>query len=1829
MSHRRHHGHHRGCSPLCTSVRHELLDLANHLRQERLYVQHEKVQLQELSAKVRTASEKLSHTAWIAHQQRENLDGLIFSSRGLDTSPSNCCMRANILEKTIFQDAYKHLGHQEILYSEFLRVLRGKSKLLAHTLTAGDKMSLPQMPEVISTIFSGLYGSCIMADDERLVLRLLRHLMKIQLTSAANPRKLLRQGNCAFSRIYKALSEELFSAKLFLTAALYEPILSLLSDDEIFLDIDPTKTVIRFPPSERLKKFGREGTPEYIRNVKQHRTFVVSKLEALTNSFIQGIRENLHCFPPSLARLLRSMYRLLMSSGRAEPREVNAVCVDVIFYLFICPAMVDPNPVGIIDTPISYIARSNLMQVAQILQVLAMWKWEEIDPRLMDLYSRFDKEAMSTVLEVMLESANDLGTSDDDEDFTEAEEQEVNPAGLNNSHSEQPLNHDVNIDSPASTPRITRMAVLLTRGQLDQLISFLRQIRDAGTSPDLFNGVDIDLRELNEILGPLPEVVPGQHSPGTHHSFQSKTLQPTSSTPSGTPNKVPTVSKSEDSLVALATAKKQLLTHKLSNVATRASALSSNLRSATSNPVSPEEVGGKQVETNGPDNVDGSVPSLSKSDSYHSGDHSFEADPEVVMVIPLFQGRSDEPPGFLSEEHVISRSRQSSGSRVVRMNLANLPGDEDSGRHGRHTGANGSGGVGGGNSEENSSLVSGGAGEKRTRFSLSHDDGSIGNTSDNLEAISEAASNHSVDSSLEDEDDPVEDPIIDNLSDMVSANVSGRGTPNVSGRDTPSSQVTEGDELVGGAGGRDVGGPERVEEAPEEPRDEVRGGVNVQHQQPHPHRGPTEGDPTSGGNRGRKNGEPDLEEKFGRFEIKPQSRSVGQGGQNMSMTGAAGSEQGDETISMVSDTWSTDVLASDTETLGEDGIHHQILLLHQRRHGRGLGQGIGVQVDRGLLDDLVEHHERLGSSGNETSGGQTIRPGMEGSGGSLGSASAANLLDVSETCSEAWSIDVLASDTESLRMAEVDNEDTASVARSDDTRFTDDTTRSDPEPLDLSGVGNLSGGQASSGILGGPSHAARYRRDDVTMIKRGLSYDGNLLRPSRVAAVEQWARQSGGPRTGLIPRRGSECSGGRPNIAQDGAKPKLVSTVSETDSGARPSDVAASGATPLAFITSHLSATSIASSTESSAGESGTGFSVTTVAGTAGEPPIYSNSATPDNNSLSNNPEDESLRCLIDGELEISAASSVPPTVESSSSSNSSTKPVDKVVKPSPAPNTGAIPKSISFDKNVGRNHRHNSHNPSSPQGAGSSEWLESARESGDHGHLNHQGAKHKKRDNSFFKSWKLPKIGRNRNLPGPIPAVQQQASPGGRNKPDFRFSGEESGTIDGLATEQLPHSGVQPDEQSESHVETSDDILAKYRKRAPPPNEEDLGLSNSNEVILHEGSRSRDEGEMSNDDDSRLVIDPQNVEASFAFQDAKRKLRMMLSEADLSILSSLPMTSSSGKSRNNNELVWILRVQLAEAHNLQDRNLVAQLHETLRCLSLFDNENCRKLIRSLREDYKRRSPYLSYLVRCRQGLLTTLAQQERLLSRMEMDQKVCTAYLVSVCIRIFLERHEADLSAFVTEFKEVSASDEKITLMERFLASTWAKLESDSTSIIWSLMVSEEQQDLCRLTIERAVVSQIYVHAMYPNGEADISRDDVLSQHIRRLSDEITPGHRDLRIPRQYHYEQPWPSAQAELRRLAAYKTPQDKVCCVVRCSQTIMNLLSIASSKSVPAADDFIPVMVFVIIKANPPSLLSTVQYVDAFYGNRLCGEEQYWWMQFASAIEFIKTMDYQTQR
>ncbi len=116
--------------------------------------------------------------------------------------------------------------------------------------------------------------------------------------------------------------------------------------------------------------------------------------------------------------------------------------------------------------------------------------------------------------------------------------------------------------------------------------------------------------------------------------------------------------------------------------------------------------------------------------------------------------------------------------------------------------------------------------------------------------------------------------------------------------------------------------------------------------------------------------------------------------------------------------------------------------------------------------------------------------------------------------------------------------------------------------------------------------------------------------------------------------------------------------------------------------------------------------------------------------------------------------------------------------------------------------------------------------------------------------------------------------------------------------------------------------------------------------------------------------------------------------------------------------------------------------------------------------------------------------------------------------------------------------------------------------------------------------------------------------EHIQRLSKVVTANHKAMQIPevtiytvsecslkqRQensisslcesvqvYLREAPWPSAQAEIRTINAYKTPRDKVQCILRMCSTIMNLLSLANEDAVPGADDFVPVLVFVLIKVS----------------------------------------------
>ncbi|CAH2275542.1 GTPase-activating and VPS9 domain-containing 1 isoform X5 [Pelobates cultripes] len=97
-----------------------------------------------------------------------------------------------------------------------------------------------------------------------------------------------------------------------------------------------------------------------------------------------------------------------------------------------------------------------------------------------------------------------------------------------------------------------------------------------------------------------------------------------------------------------------------------------------------------------------------------------------------------------------------------------------------------------------------------------------------------------------------------------------------------------------------------------------------------------------------------------------------------------------------------------------------------------------------------------------------------------------------------------------------------------------------------------------------------------------------------------------------------------------------------------------------------------------------------------------------------------------------------------------------------------------------------------------------------------------------------------------------------------------------------------------------------------------------------------------------------------------QKKLQTALCSVDSVAFQMVSHSTRNGLPDHNdpedNEIVCFLKVQLAEAINLQDKNLMAQLQDTMRCVSCFDNRTCSKIPASIAEDYRKRASYIAYI---------------------------------------------------------------------------------------------------------------------------------------------------------------------------------------------------------------------------------------------------------------------------
>ncbi|XP_056668125.1 GTPase-activating protein and VPS9 domain-containing protein 1 isoform X10 [Monodelphis domestica] len=1408
-------------------VKLDIHTLAHHLKQERLYVNSEKQLIQRLNADVLKTAEKLYRTAWIAKQQRINLDRLIITSA--EASPAECCQHAKILEDTQFVDGYKQLGFQETYYGEFLNRLRENPRLIASSLVAGERLNQDNTQSVIHTVFTSLYGNCIMQEDESYLLQVLRYLIEFELKESDNPRRLLRRGTCAFSILFKLFSEGLFSAKLFLTATLHEPIMQLLVEDEDHLETDPNKLIERFSPSQQEKLFGERGSDRFRQKVQEMVDLNESKLVALVNKFIGYLKQNTYCFPHSLRWIVSQMYKTLSCVDRLDVGEVRAMCTDLLLACFICPAIVNPEQYGIIsDAPINEVARFNLMQVGRLLQQLAMTGLEEGDPRAKSSLGKFDKGCVAAFLDVV----------------------------IGGRAVETPPMSSVNL-----LEGLSRTVVYMTYSQLITLVNFMKNVM-------LGDQLREDRMALENLLANLPQAKPGKSNSLEMTSYNTPQLSP-ATTPANKKNRLPLATRS---------------------------------RSRTNMLIDQH-----------PDHDGLSQETIQ------------EVQPEEVLVISLGTG-PQLTPGMMSENEVLNMQLSDGGQGDVPVDETKLHGKPD----------------------------------KTLRFSL---------CSDNLEGISEGPSNRS---------------------------------NSVSSLDLEGESVSE-----LGAGPSGSNGVEALQ--------------LLEHEQA-----------TTQDN---------LDDKLRKFEIRD-------------MMGLTDDRDISETVS---ETWSTDVLGSDFDpNIDEDRLQE-------------IAEAPDLKQEERLQE--LESCSGLGSTSDDT--------------------------DVREVSSRPSTPGLSVVSGISATSEDIPNkiEDLRSECSSD-FGGKDSVTSPDMDEV-IHGAHQLTSPPSQSESLLAMFDPLASHEGASAVVRPKVHY----ARPSHPPPDPPILEGAVGGNEARLPGFGSHVL-----IPTDAEAFKQRHSYPERLVRSRSSDIVSSARRPM---------------------------------------------SDPSWNRRPGNEERDLLPSAAIGSPLVAA----PPSSSSSPSKDSLRGETEE--------------RKDSDDEKSDRN----------------KPWW-------------------RKR---FVSA--MPKA--------PIP---------------FRKKEKQEKDKDDLGPDRFSTLTDDPAPRLSAQAQAAEDILDKYRNaiKRTSPGEGAVGNYEGAEVMgdsesVHDSPRDEALQNISADDlpDSASQAAPPQ-DSPFSYRDAKKKLRLALCSADSVAFPVLTHSTRNGlpdhTDPEDNEIVCFLKVQIAEAINLQDKNLMAQLQETIRCVGRFDNRTCRKLLASIAEDYRKRAPYIAYLTRCRQGLQTTQAHLERLLQRVLRDKEVANRYFTTVCVRLLLESKEKKIREFIQDFQKLTAADDKTAQVEDFLQFLYGAMAQD---VIWQ-NASEEQLQDAQMAIERSVMNRIFKLAFYPNQDGDILRDQVLHEHIQRLSKVVTANHKALQIPEVYLREAPWPSAQSEIRTISAYKTPRDKVQCILRMCSTIMNLLSLANEDSVPGADDFVPVLVFVLIKANPPCLLSTVQYISSFYASCLSGEESYWWMQFTAAVEFIKTID-----
>ncbi|GAM17449.1 hypothetical protein SAMD00019534_006240 [Acytostelium subglobosum LB1] len=326
-----------------------------------------------------------------------------------------------------------------------------------------------------------------------------------------------------------------------------------------------------------------------------------------------------------------------------------------------------------------------------------------------------------------------------------------------------------------------------------------------------------------------------------------------------------------------------------------------------------------------------------------------------------------------------------------------------------------------------------------------------------------------------------------------------------------------------------------------------------------------------------------------------------------------------------------------------------------------------------------------------------------------------------------------------------------------------------------------------------------------------------------------------------------------------------------------------------------------------------------------------------------------------------------------------------------------------------------------------------------------------------------------------------------------------------------------------------------------------------------------------------------------------------------------------------------LLLLQSGRNRSMDVNILDAQIEETIRSLwalpESYKENDYEMLIELLFEDYRARQERNEIDRKIR---LVYLDQLQRITSQVISQKSACIEYINNQKFRMFRDVYTRLQTEFVSEFMSRFSIDTgycsccpninedqaricetcctKSTMVATFFKRTIDAIEKHD---LWK-DAPQEELDIALCTLERNLMTQIYNYSFH------VSTDDVqLTDLLRSRSSMIDL--QTLEIPAKYANQAPWKLAQQELTKLNLYKTPHDKLKCVIDTWNIILNYTKPLGDCG---ADDYLTIMGYVILKAKPDHILSNVQYIS-LYITQLDPSIEKWFTYFKTSVEMVRSV------